>query len=115
MAHGRWYPTLTTLSDGSVMVLLGSGRNRRHKIPVEIYKVGSGWSQPYNVGLDATPLSPYALAAERKCLLLWVHDELGNLQPHDPHVDNWRGHHKLQRHKNLWYVGAAAADSSEQL
>jgi len=44
MAHGRWYPTLTTLGDGRVMTFSGydtSGTNTA----VEIYTVGSGWSQ----------------------------------------------------------------------
>ena len=57
MAHGRWYPTLTTLSDGSVMVSSGLDETGATNTTIEIYKVGVGWSQPYNVGWDP-PLYP---------------------------------------------------------
>ena len=53
MAHGRWYPTATTLSDGSIMVFSGLDENSNTNTTVEIYKVGSGWSQPY--GASWTP------------------------------------------------------------
>ena len=53
MAHGRWYPTATTLSDGSIMVFSGLDENSDTNTTVEIYKVGSGWSQPY--GASWTP------------------------------------------------------------
>jgi hypothetical protein len=48
MAHGRWYPTVTTLGDGRVMTFsgtneTGSGTNTT----VEIYTVGTGWSTQY--------------------------------------------------------------------
>ena len=57
MAHGRWYPTATTLSDGSVMVSSGLDENGATNTTIEIYKVGVGWSQPYNVGWTP-PLYP---------------------------------------------------------
>jgi hypothetical protein len=47
MAHGRWYPTATTLSDGSVMVFSGLDENGNTNTTVEIYKLGVGWSAPY--------------------------------------------------------------------
>jgi len=47
MAHGRWYPTATTLSDGSVMVFSGLDENGNTNTTVEIYKLGLGWSAPY--------------------------------------------------------------------
>jgi hypothetical protein len=47
MAHGRWYPTATTLGDGRVMVFSGLDENSNTNTTVEIYTVGSGWSQPY--------------------------------------------------------------------
>ena len=50
MADGRWYPTATTLSDGSVMIFSGLGENGSTNTTVEIYKVGVGWSQPYASG-----------------------------------------------------------------
>src|SRR5258708_8474470 len=46
MAHGRWYPTLTTLGDGRVMTFSGSDENGNTNNTVEFYTVGSGWSQP---------------------------------------------------------------------
>ena len=47
MAHGRWYPTATTLGNGSVMVFSGLDENGNTNTTVEIYTVGQGWSQPY--------------------------------------------------------------------
>lgn len=47
MAHGRWYPTATTLGDGRVMVFSGLDENGNTNTTVEIYSVSSGWSQPY--------------------------------------------------------------------
>lgn len=53
MAHGRWYPTVTTLGDGSVMTFSGLTETGATNTTVEIYKVGSGWSQQY-----AAPWTP---------------------------------------------------------
>jgi hypothetical protein len=47
MAHGRWYPTVITLGDGSIMVFSGLDENSDTNTTVEIYKVGSGWTGPY--------------------------------------------------------------------
>ncbi len=44
MAHGRWYPTLTTLGNGQVMTFSGLDENGNTNTTVEIYTVGSGWS-----------------------------------------------------------------------
>ena len=47
-AHGRWYPTLTTLADGRVMTFSGLNEtNGATNNAVEIYTVGLGWSQEY--------------------------------------------------------------------
>ena len=46
MAHGRWYPTLTTLGDGRVVTFSGGDENGNTNSAVEIYTPGSGWSQP---------------------------------------------------------------------
>jgi fibronectin type 3 domain-containing protein len=43
MAHGRWYPTGTVLSDGRVMVFSGLTETGGTNNAVEIYTVGSGW------------------------------------------------------------------------
>jgi len=53
MSDGRWYPTATTLSDGSIMVFSGLTQTGGTNSTVEIYKVGSGWSQVY--GASWTP------------------------------------------------------------
>lgn len=48
MAHGRWYPTVTTLGDGTVMTFSGLDENGGTNSTVEIYTVGSGWSTTYS-------------------------------------------------------------------
>jgi hypothetical protein len=58
MAHGRWYPTATTLSDGSIMVSSGLDENGATNTTIEIYKVGVGWSQPYSPPGWMPPLYP---------------------------------------------------------
>ena len=50
MAHGRWYPTVTLLSDGRVMTFSGQDENSDTNSTVEIYTVGSGWTSPVSAG-----------------------------------------------------------------
>jgi len=50
MAHGRWYPTLTTLGDGRLMTFAGVDENGNTNTTVEIYSVASGWTSPTNSG-----------------------------------------------------------------
>jgi hypothetical protein len=57
MAHGRWYPTVTLLSDGRVMTFSGTDENSNTNSTVEIFTVGSGWSSPVNAGWTP-PLYP---------------------------------------------------------
>ena len=57
MAHGRWYPTATTLGDGRIMVFSGLDENGNTNTNVEIYKVGVGWSPQYPAGWTP-PLYP---------------------------------------------------------
>src|SRR3989449_4340223 len=57
MAHGRWYPTVTTLGDGRVMTFSGLTETGGTNSTVEIYTVGSGWSQQYAAGWTP-PLYP---------------------------------------------------------
>ena len=57
MANGRWYPTATTLSDGSVMVFSGFNESSTTNQTVEIYRVGSGWSPAYEAPFTP-PLYP---------------------------------------------------------
>ena len=46
MAHGRWYPTVISLSDGSLMTFSGLDENGNTNTTVEIFKAGTGWSSP---------------------------------------------------------------------
>ena len=57
MARGRWYPTVTTLGDGRVMTFSGLLDTGGTNTSVEIYSVGSGWSQQYTAGWTP-PLYP---------------------------------------------------------
>ena len=57
MAHGRWYPTATTLGDGTVMAFSGLNEFSSTNTTVEIYTPGSGWSQEYSAGWTP-PLYP---------------------------------------------------------
>ena len=57
MAHGRWYPTVTTLGDGSVMTFSGTNEDGNTNTAVEIYTIGSGWSEQYMAGWTP-PLYP---------------------------------------------------------
>jgi uncharacterized membrane protein len=57
MAHGRWYPTVTTLGDGRVMTFSGLDENGSTNSSVEIYSVSSGWSSPFSASWTP-PLYP---------------------------------------------------------
>jgi hypothetical protein len=57
MAHGRWYPTTTTLGDGRVMTFSGLNETGGTNTSVEIYTVGSGWSAEAAAGWTP-PLYP---------------------------------------------------------
>ena len=57
MAHGRWYPTVTTLGDGRVMTFSGLSETGGTNTAVEIYTPGSGWSPEYPAGWTP-PLYP---------------------------------------------------------
>ncbi|MGH2361965.1 MAG: galactose oxidase-like domain-containing protein, partial [bacterium] len=57
MAHGRWYPTVTVLGDGTVMTFSGLRETGGTSTTVEIYTVGAGWSQEFGAGWTP-PLYP---------------------------------------------------------
>jgi hypothetical protein len=58
MAHGRWYPTLITLSNGRVMTFSGLDENDNTNSTVEIYDPASNiWSSPQAAGWTP-PLYP---------------------------------------------------------
>lgn len=44
MAHGRWYATATTLSDGSILAFSGLDKLGATNSTIEIYRAGMGWS-----------------------------------------------------------------------
>lgn len=48
MAHGRWYPTATTLSDGSLMTFSGLDERGSTNSTVEIFNTSTGWSTPFS-------------------------------------------------------------------
>jgi hypothetical protein len=62
MAHGRWYPTVTVLGDGRIMTFSGTDENGETNTTVELYTVGSGWSQP-------TLIYPAAVSAHARSAL----------------------------------------------
>jgi galactose oxidase-like protein/PKD domain-containing protein len=53
MAHGRWYPTVTTLGDGTVMTFSGLSEGGGTNTSIEIYSVSTGWSA--EIGSPFTP------------------------------------------------------------
>jgi hypothetical protein len=53
MAHGRWYPTVTNLADGTFMTFSGLDENGSTNTTVEIYSVSTGWTPP--IGSPFTP------------------------------------------------------------
>lgn len=57
MAHGRWYPTVTSLGDGRVMTFSGLLETGGTNTSVEFYTPGTGWSQEYPAGWTP-PLYP---------------------------------------------------------
>jgi hypothetical protein len=61
MAHGRWYPTVTTLADGRVLVLAGQDESGVDVAEPEIWN-GSGWSALPSA-TQAMPFYPRAFVA----------------------------------------------------
>jgi len=53
MAHGRWYPTVTTLGDGTLMTFSGLSESGGTNTSIEIYSVSTGWSA--QIGSPFTP------------------------------------------------------------
>jgi hypothetical protein len=47
MAHGRWYPTVLTLANGTIMTFSGLNETGGTNPAVEFYTEGSGWSTQY--------------------------------------------------------------------
>jgi galactose oxidase-like protein/PKD domain-containing protein len=53
MAHGRWYPTVTNLGDGTVLTFSGLSESGGTNTAIEIFSVGTGWSA--EIGSPFTP------------------------------------------------------------
>jgi galactose oxidase-like protein/PKD domain-containing protein len=53
MAHGRWYPTVTTLGDGTLMTFSGLSESGGTNTSIEVYSVSTGWST--QIGSPFTP------------------------------------------------------------
>lgn len=47
MAQGRWYPTVLTLANGTIMTFSGLTETGSTNTSVEFFTEGSGWSTPY--------------------------------------------------------------------
>lgn len=47
MSHGRWYPTVTSLGDGSLMTFSGLDETGTTNTTVEIFNAGTGWNGPF--------------------------------------------------------------------
>jgi hypothetical protein len=58
MAHGRWYPTTTELSDGRILTFSGLNESSSTNNAVEFYTVGSGWSAQFTANWTP-PLYPW--------------------------------------------------------
>ena len=115
MADGRWYPTVTTLGDGSVMTFSGLRDTGGTNTTVEIYTPGAGWSPPVRGGLDAAALPAHASEHGRKGLLLGLRPRLAVLQSRDDDVDVGRRHDELRQLAHLRHVRAAPAQAGRRL
>jgi Domain of unknown function (DUF1929)/Concanavalin A-like lectin/glucanases superfamily/Bacterial Ig-like domain (group 2)/Glyoxal oxidase N-terminus/Abnormal spindle-like microcephaly-assoc'd, ASPM-SPD-2-Hydin len=47
MAHGRWYPTVLTLANGTIMTFSGLNETGSTNSSIEFFTEGTGWSTPY--------------------------------------------------------------------
>jgi hypothetical protein len=58
MAHGRWYPTATLLSDGRVLAFSGYDETGATNKAVEFFTPGSGWNPQQYIAPFTPPLYP---------------------------------------------------------
>ena len=86
MAHGRWYPTLTGLADGRIMIFSGLDEHGGTNEAVEFYTVGSGWSQQYSSPWNP-PLYPRMHLLPSGTVLYSGSGTSSNL--FDPTTQNW--------------------------
>ncbi len=65
MARGRWCPTVLTLGDGRVMAFSGLNETGGTNTAVQVYTVGSGWSQQYPFGTDQREVEDVVHSGQR--------------------------------------------------
>ena len=114
MAHGRWYPTVTTLGDGRVMTFSGLRETGGTNTAVEIYTRGvgvepgvpAGWTPPLYPRMHLMPDGRSSTPAPEPAR----GSSIRRRRRGRPSC-----HHQLQRHADLRHVGAAAADAGERL
>ena len=87
MAHGRWYATAITLSDGRILAFSGLNETGQTNSAVEMYTVASGWSSPYAAPFVPPPLPLAASPAEWECLRFGKFKPSEYLQPVEPYLD----------------------------
>ena len=114
MAHGRWYPTVTTLGDGRVMTFSGLRETGGTNTAVEIYTVGSGWSPEIPGWLDAAAISAHAPEHGWPGLLRRRGSRLQSSIRRRIPGRPVRRHHELRR-AGLRHVGPAPPDAGERL
>ena len=115
MAHGRWYPTVTTLGDGSVMTFSGLTRDRRHEHRGGNLHGGLGVEPGVSGGLDSAAVPAHAPEHGWSRLLCRLDAGLQVLQSIDENVVGRRGDDQLHRFAKLWHVGPAPPDAGERV
>ena len=115
MAHGRWYPTVTTLGDGRMMVFSGLNETGRTNRALEIYTVGRRVEHAVHRALESAALPSHASAAEWHGVLFWPWANIQHLRSLHSDLDDERGHNQLRRHAYLWLLRPPTPDASVQL
>ena len=115
MAHGRWYPTVTTLGDGRMMVFSGLNETGRTNRALEIYTVGRRVEHAVHRALESAALPSHAPAAEWHGVLFWPWANIQHLRSLHSDLDDERGHNQLRRHAYLWLLRPPTPDASVQL
>ena len=115
MAHGRWYPTVTTLGDGRMMVFSGLNETGRTNRALEIYTVGRRVEHAVHRALESAALPSHAPAAEWHGVLFWPWANIQHLRSLHSDLDDERGHNQLRRHPYLWLLRPPTPDASVQL
>jgi hypothetical protein len=87
MADGRWYPTLVTLPDGSVLAVSGKGSHGDLNVVPEVYTTAAGWAPRH-------PAEPWPMYAHLTLLadgrIFYSGAQYG--ESHDVHPSVWDVH-----------------------